>query len=183
MGWASGSELAADVWKAVRFLIPAGEGRMIAARKLIYAFEQHDCDTIAETEELCQDAGYVYDEQKQAHVYTQLPRCNSLCDIGVPCCECPKAPEKFLYAASAARMTNREHYLALARAALTPDARRYYMAKADNADPAATQPPAVPASYMREPGGMPPYVQPATSMSNAMRAEGLADIKSRRPTE
>jgi hypothetical protein len=79
-------------------------------------------------------------------------------------------------------MTNREHYLALARAALTPDARRYYMAKADNADPAATQPPAVPASYMREPGGMPPYVQPATSMSNAMRAEGLADIKSRRPT-
>jgi hypothetical protein len=156
MGWSGGSELAAVVWKAVRFLVPAGASRMIAARKIIYEFEQCDCDTILEASELCEDAGYVYDESRDEHVYTPLPgeKCNSLCDIGVPCCECPKAPTSFLYMTSAARATERELYLACARAALTPASRAHYMALADNADP-AVQAPAKQASYGREPGGRP----------------------------
>ncbi len=141
MGWSSGSSLAAAVWQAIRFKIPAGEGRMIAARKIIYEFEQCDCDTITEASDLCEDAGYLYDEEKDEHVYTSLPgdvRCNSLCEIGVPCSECPKAPQQFLYVTSAAALTvkpipERERYLALARDALTPNTRAHFTALADNA--------------------------------------------------
>ncbi len=45
---------------------------MIAARKIIDLFEQQDCDTIQEAEDLCADAGYVYDEDRGEHVYTPL---------------------------------------------------------------------------------------------------------------
>jgi hypothetical protein len=184
MGWGSGSSLAADVWKAVRFLIPAGDSRMIAARKITYEFQERDCDTILEAEELCDDAGYVYDEGRGEHVYTPLPGWNGLCEIGVPCCECPKAPQNFLYVASAARKTDREHYLTLARIALTPNTRAYYMAKADNAktDPCRdcqfgsqgywgscqhVDGPARRASFAREPG--PASVNEAARLREAER--------------
>ena len=86
MGWCGGSELAADVWAAIRNLLPAGDARTIAARKIIYYFEQRDCDTMVEASELCEDAGWVYDES----VYTPLLDSRVGCDLGVPCRDCPK---------------------------------------------------------------------------------------------
>ena len=64
MGWASGSELAEDVWKVVRKLIEDKRARMKAARQIIELFEDHDCDTIDEAEQLCRDAGRVYDKEQ-----------------------------------------------------------------------------------------------------------------------
>jgi len=61
MGWASGSELAEQVWDAVRGFIPKGEPRVQAARDIIDLFEAQDCDTIDEAEQLCQDAGRTCD--------------------------------------------------------------------------------------------------------------------------
>lgn len=55
MGWANGSQLAEKVWALVRAYIPKG-GRKQVARKLIGLFENMDCDTIDECEQLCQDA-------------------------------------------------------------------------------------------------------------------------------
>ena len=91
MGWCGGSELAADVWSAIRNLLPAGDARTIAARKIIYYFEQRDCDTMVEASELCEDAGWVYDES----VYTPLLDSRVGCDLGVPCRDCPKATTAF----------------------------------------------------------------------------------------
>ena len=107
MGWCGGGELAEDVWAAVRNLLPVGRGRMVAARKIIDLFERRDCDTIREAESLCADAGYIYDEGRDEYVYTSLPP-----ERGVP---------------------EREKFLALARAALTPNLRAKYMALADSA--------------------------------------------------
>jgi len=70
MGWASGSELAEDVWAAVRNLIPGGSTRVHAAHKIIELFEDYNCDTIDEAEKLCADAGRVYDEWRDEIVYT-----------------------------------------------------------------------------------------------------------------
>lgn len=139
MGWCGGGELAEEVWVAVRSLIPVGRGRMVAARKIIDLFERRDCDTIIDAESLCADAGYVYDEGRDEHVYTSLPP-----DRGI---------------------TEREKFLALARAALTPGLRAEYMALADNAktDPCldcrftdlcgnCVYNGAKPATFAREPG-------------------------------
>jgi hypothetical protein len=56
MGWSNGSELAAEIWSAVREYIPEGNTRALVARNLIDAFESYDCDTIDEATILCQDA-------------------------------------------------------------------------------------------------------------------------------
>ena len=55
MGWASGSELAEDVWTIVRALIPMEERRETAV-SIVRAFENHDCDTLDEAETLVADA-------------------------------------------------------------------------------------------------------------------------------
>lgn len=51
MGWASGSELAERVWDAVKDRLPE-EYRRAAAREIVHAFENMDCDTIREADEL-----------------------------------------------------------------------------------------------------------------------------------
>lgn len=45
MGWASGADLAEEVWKAVRKRMPK-EHRQEVARKIVDAFENHDADTL-----------------------------------------------------------------------------------------------------------------------------------------
>lgn len=56
MGWAGGSQIAGDVWKLVRFYIPRKERERIA-NQIVDIFEQHDCDTMDEAEQLMADAG------------------------------------------------------------------------------------------------------------------------------
>lgn len=56
MGWASGSELAENLWGLVRKFVPK-ERRKNVAEKFIDEFENMDCDTIYECTELCNDAG------------------------------------------------------------------------------------------------------------------------------
>ena len=48
MGWASGAELADEIWDAVKDHIPSGE-RMSVAERLIGIFEGRDCDTMMGT--------------------------------------------------------------------------------------------------------------------------------------
>ncbi len=55
MGWASGSELAEDVWTTVRKYIPETKRKSIATR-IVRIFEGHDCDTLHEAEKLMADA-------------------------------------------------------------------------------------------------------------------------------
>lgn len=55
MGWASGSELAEDVWTLMRQYVP-GKKRQRIARKLIDIFEDRDADTMYEAEQLWKDA-------------------------------------------------------------------------------------------------------------------------------
>jgi len=69
MGWASGSELAEDVWDAVQRFIPQGEPRRKVAREIIELFEDRDCDTIDEAESLCKAAGRAYDPSTYEIVY------------------------------------------------------------------------------------------------------------------
>jgi hypothetical protein len=52
MGWAGGSELAETVWEIVKNHIPKDSKKRVAKR-IVAAFEHHDCDTICEVEELC----------------------------------------------------------------------------------------------------------------------------------
>ena len=61
MGWANGSYLAGEVWAAVRRYIPKGKKRRNVAQVLIALFEEFDCDTIDEAEQLCEDAGRDFD--------------------------------------------------------------------------------------------------------------------------
>lgn len=61
MGWASGSEVAEDIWGLVRPLTTK-ENRKYVAKKMIGIFENHDCDTIYECEQLYKDAGRNPDE-------------------------------------------------------------------------------------------------------------------------
>lgn len=55
MGWASGSQLAEDVWDVVRPAIPQRNRRELAV-KIIRLFEDHDCDTLDEAKSLVEDA-------------------------------------------------------------------------------------------------------------------------------
>lgn len=55
MGWSSGSELAEEVWDMFRGLIRKDKKKY--AKRLIELFENMDCDTIYECEQLCKDAG------------------------------------------------------------------------------------------------------------------------------
>jgi hypothetical protein len=73
MGWASGSQLAQDIWDVVRPYVPAGRRRMIVARSVIDRFQELDCDTIPEAEQLCADAGYVYDAALGRRLFAPLP--------------------------------------------------------------------------------------------------------------
>lgn len=57
MGWASGSELAEEIWKMMRPLTMPGKERKKCAKKLVDLFEDMDCDTMYECEQLCEDAG------------------------------------------------------------------------------------------------------------------------------
>lgn len=70
MGWASGSQLAQDVWDLIRPFLYVSE-RQRVARQLIDLFENMDCDTIDEAEQLCQDAGRCYDEVNDQIVYRE----------------------------------------------------------------------------------------------------------------
>ena len=71
MGWASGSQLAEDVWAAVRNSIPAG-ARQPIAKKIVDLFEDYDCDTMPEAMQLYADAGWVYDTELDQYVYLPL---------------------------------------------------------------------------------------------------------------
>ena len=55
MGWASGSQLAEDVWKTVRGNIPQ-KRRKALATAIVRLFEDHDCDTLDEATTLMKDA-------------------------------------------------------------------------------------------------------------------------------
>lgn len=57
MGWATGSELADDIWMLVHKYIPINEKKKIA-RKFINIFETFDCDTMSECEQLFKDAEF-----------------------------------------------------------------------------------------------------------------------------
>jgi hypothetical protein len=54
MGWGSGSQLAEDMWKRIRTLIPA-KNRGTAAEIIWQCFEDHDCDTLDECDQLIKD--------------------------------------------------------------------------------------------------------------------------------
>lgn len=55
MGWASGSQLAEDVWTLFAQHLPEDKKQEIA-RKLVRMFESEDCDTMSEAEELMKAA-------------------------------------------------------------------------------------------------------------------------------
>lgn len=55
MGWASGSEVGDTIWNGIRGFIPEGN-REEAAKIVIDALEDQDCDTIYECEQLVKDA-------------------------------------------------------------------------------------------------------------------------------
>ena len=55
MGWASGSEMADDLWNALRKHIDPKQLKK-CARKVIDIFEQQDCDTMSECGALIKDA-------------------------------------------------------------------------------------------------------------------------------
>ncbi len=50
MGWASGSELASEIVKAIKVEIPDAKRRKRIYKKIITAFENADCDTLDECE-------------------------------------------------------------------------------------------------------------------------------------
>lgn len=62
MGWASGTELAIEVWAAVKKHLPP-EAKERVAQDIIIAFAGHDWDCINEAEDLCEAAGITYDEE------------------------------------------------------------------------------------------------------------------------
>lgn len=51
MGWASGSELAEGIWDDIKDVIPEKKKKKVA-RKIIERFQDNDCDTMDECEEL-----------------------------------------------------------------------------------------------------------------------------------
>lgn len=62
MGWSGGSEIAAKVWSAVRPHIPQRDKEFVA-RQIIDAFEDADCDTMSEAEDLWAAAGFEHDDE------------------------------------------------------------------------------------------------------------------------
>jgi hypothetical protein len=56
MGWASGSQLAEDVWEAVRPHLSEDVRRMVAI-EIVGLFEGYDCDTLCEAQTLVVDSG------------------------------------------------------------------------------------------------------------------------------
>lgn len=56
MGWSGGSEVGDTIWNGIRGFIPEGN-RQEAARIIIDALEDKDCDTMYECEQLIKDAG------------------------------------------------------------------------------------------------------------------------------
>lgn len=56
MGWSGGSELAFNIWKLVRPMTTSAN-RKKTAKKIVDLFENEDCDTMYECEELMKDAG------------------------------------------------------------------------------------------------------------------------------
>lgn len=61
MGWASGSELAEEIWVIVSKHIPKQNQKRVA-QKIITAFEERDCDTIYECYDLVEAAGIKFNE-------------------------------------------------------------------------------------------------------------------------
>ena len=72
MGWNTGSAIAEDVWTLVRKFIPS-EVRPDIARKVIDRFEDADCDTMNEAEQLTRDA--------DTDPCPTCPKCPSHCPI------------------------------------------------------------------------------------------------------
>lgn len=72
MGWASGSELAENVWLLVREYVPEGK-RPRVAKQLIEAFRDHDWDTVDEAETLAADAWWFDEEAYDAICITDDP--------------------------------------------------------------------------------------------------------------
>lgn len=56
MGWSGGGQLAAGVWEAVRYKMPKVV-QQDAARLIVQLFEDEDCDTVYEAEDLVAAAG------------------------------------------------------------------------------------------------------------------------------
>ena len=65
MGWASGTELAEDVWKLFRKYVPEKE-RTVVAKQLIEAFRDADWDTVDEAETLATDAKWYNEDEYDA---------------------------------------------------------------------------------------------------------------------
>lgn len=55
MGWASGSEIAENVWRVVRKYVPQ-EKRERVSNEIIDIFENEDADTMSEAETLWKDS-------------------------------------------------------------------------------------------------------------------------------
>lgn len=63
MGWASGSQIAEDVWDTVRKHIPVKNRKRIA-REIVSIFEDADCDTLEECDQLMEDAELVLEDEE-----------------------------------------------------------------------------------------------------------------------
>jgi hypothetical protein len=57
MGWASGSEIAEEVWGIVRAFVPVRKRKEVA-QEIIEVFENEDADAFEDEMLICQDAGY-----------------------------------------------------------------------------------------------------------------------------
>lgn len=58
MGWSGGSEIASEVWDIVKEFIPKKK-RKVIAKQIVNLFEDNDCDTMYEAEELMEAAELV----------------------------------------------------------------------------------------------------------------------------
>jgi hypothetical protein len=56
MGWSRGSEIAAEVWDLVKEFVPTKKRKSIA-KQIVDLFEDNDCDTMYEAEDLMEAAG------------------------------------------------------------------------------------------------------------------------------
>jgi hypothetical protein len=56
MGWSGGSEIAAEVWDLVKDFIPPKKRKRVA-KQIVSLFEDQDCDTMYEAEDLMEAAG------------------------------------------------------------------------------------------------------------------------------
>ena len=65
MGWCSGSELASEVWDLFVDYVPADK-KEVVAHKLVRMFEEMDCDTMYECDELYDLAMAFREKRKEA---------------------------------------------------------------------------------------------------------------------